>query len=80
MKTQLRKWGNSMAVRIPKPIAEAAKLRAGDHLELKVAGPGAVHLRKAKAKRTLAQLIRGITPENRHAEADWGKPVGNESW
>ncbi len=80
MKTQLRKWGNSMAVRIPRPVAEAAKLRAGDHLDLKVAGPGTVQLRKAKTKPTLAQLVRGITRENRHAETDWGKPAGNESW
>jgi antitoxin MazE len=80
MKTQLRKWGNSVAVRIPKPVADAAKLRAGDHLELKVAGPGTVQLRRAKAKPTLAQLVRGIAPENRHAATDWGRPVGNESW
>jgi antitoxin MazE len=80
MKAQLRKWGNSLAVRIPKPVAEAAKLRQGDRLEFRVTGPGAVQIRTAKTKPTLAQLIHGITPENRHGEMDWGKPVGKELW
>ncbi len=80
MKARLRKWGNSLAVRIPRPVAEAAKLRQGDRLEFKVIGPGAVHIRTAKARPTLAQLIRGITLENRHEETDWGGPVGNELW
>ena len=38
VKTQVAKWGNSMAVRIPKNAAEAAKLRPGDHLKLSVEG------------------------------------------
>ena len=80
MKAQLTKWGNSLAIRIPKAVAEAAKLRQGDRLELAVAGPGAVEIRSAKQKPTLAQLVKGITPENRHGETDWGKQVGNELW
>lgn len=80
MKAQLSKWGNSLAVRIPQSVAEAAKLRQGDRLEFKVTAPGAVQIRTAKTKPTLAQLIRGITPENRHEETDWGRAVGNELW
>ncbi len=80
MKTQLTKWGNSLAVRVPKPVADAAGLRQGDQLELRVAGPGAVRMRKAKRKLTLAQLLRGITPENCHGERDWGRTAGKEEW
>jgi antitoxin component of MazEF toxin-antitoxin module len=40
MKTKLEKWGNSMAVRIPKATAEAARLRHGDHLEMAVEDSG----------------------------------------
>ncbi len=80
MKAQLKKWGNSLAVRIPKTVAQAAKLRNGDHLEVTVAGQGAVEIRSAKQKPTLAQLVRAITPENCHAETDWGKPRGKELW
>jgi antitoxin MazE len=80
MKTQLAKWGNSLAVRIPKPVAEAAKLRTGDTLHLDVEGSGAVRIRKAMHEPTLRDLVRAITAENRHAETDWGSPVGNELW
>jgi antitoxin MazE len=80
MKTQISKWGNSLAVRIPKPAADAAKLRSGDTLDLQVEGSGAVRIRKVRREHTLQELVRRITPENRHTEIDWGKPVGKELW
>lgn len=80
MKTQLAKWGNSLAVRIPKPVATAAKLRTGDNLELDVEGPGRVRIRKPKRKPTLEELVARITPENRHSETDCGEPLGKELW
>ncbi len=80
MKTQVAKWGNSLAVRIPRPVAEAAKLRTGDALDVDVQGPGAVRIRKRKQEPTLEQLVQAITPENRHTETEWGEPVGNEVW
>jgi antitoxin MazE len=79
-KTQLARWGNSMAVRIPKPVADAAKLRTGDDLEWAVDGPGAVRIRKSKKKLTLEELVQGISAENIHSETDWGEPVGSELW
>jgi antitoxin MazE len=80
MRTQLSKWGNSLALRIPKPVAEAAKLRDGDTLDLDVEGPGSVRLRKPRRKPTLEELVARITDENRHGETDWGQPVGAEVW
>jgi len=80
VKTQLAKWGNSMAVRIPKAIAEAARLRPGDHLEMAVEDSGTLRIRKKKGKPKLSQLISGITPENLHRENDWGAPAGRELW
>jgi antitoxin MazE len=80
MKTQVAKWGNSLAIRLPKPVAEAAKLRSGDPLEVDAEGPGRVRLRKPKRRPTLEELVRAITPENRHEEIDWGEPVGKELW
>ena len=80
MKTQVAKWGNSLAVRIPKTVAKKARLRRGDPIELRVSRPGAVEIRSRKPKPTLAQLVRGITPQNRHSETEWGAPRGNELW
>jgi antitoxin MazE len=79
-RSQLAKWGNSMALRIPKPVADAAELRPGDELELAVDGPGSVSIRKSKKKPTLEELLRGIRAENIHSETDWGEPAGRELW
>ncbi len=78
-KAQIRKWGNSLAVRIPKHAADAAKLKQGDEIEV-VASPGKVELRSLRKRPSLAVLVRQITPENRHEETDWGETVGREVW
>ena len=80
METQLRKWGNSLAVRIPKALADKVALREGDRLDLLVTEDGAVTLRPVRGQLQLADLLADITPENRPAEADWGGPAGGESW
>lgn len=80
METQLSKWGNSLAVRIPKTAADKASLREGDRLELEVAEDGSVTLRPVRGQLKLADLLSGITPANRPAEVDWGGPVGGEAW
>jgi antitoxin MazE len=77
-KAQLAQWGNSLAVRIPKPVAVAANLQRGDRLEFRVTGPGAIQILAAKPKPSLSQLLRGITSQNCHAQTDWGETVGHE--
>lgn len=80
MRTQLSKWGHSLAVRIPKPVAEQARLREGDRVDLSLSEDGRVVLTPARHRFTLDELVQGITPGNRHAETDWGRPVGKEAW
>jgi antitoxin MazE len=77
MKTQMVKWGNSLAVRIPKAAVEEAKLREGDSLEIE-AIEGRVELRRATKVPTLTQLVSQITPENRYSEISAGAEVGKE--
>ncbi len=79
MRGQILKWGNSLAVRIPKPIADEAKLRPGDALEIEVAAEGAVQLHRVGKVPTLAQLVSQITPENRYEEISAGPEVGKET-
>lgn len=78
MKAQMVKWGNSLAVRIPKPVAEKARLKEGDALEIEAAAEGHVELRRATKIPTLAQLIAQITPENRYTEIATSAEVGKE--
>jgi antitoxin MazE len=77
MKTQMVKWGNSLAVRIPKPVVVEANLKEGDALEIEVAD-GRVELRRPTRIPTLAQLVSQITPENRYSEISVGAEVGKE--
>jgi antitoxin MazE len=78
MKTQMVKWGNSLAVRIPKPVVEEAKLKEGDSLEIEAAAEGLVELRRPTRIPTLSQLVSQITPENRYGEISTGAEVGKE--
>ncbi|MGD0871902.1 MAG: AbrB/MazE/SpoVT family DNA-binding domain-containing protein [Bryobacteraceae bacterium] len=76
---RLWKWGNSLAVRIPRAVVKEARLAEGDRLSLDLAGDGSIVLRPRHRKYTLAQLVSGIKPRNRHRETDWGARRGKES-
>jgi len=78
MQAHVQKWGNSLAVRIPKPVAEDARFEAGDALEIAVGADGVVQLQRIGAMPTLAQMVAQITPENRYAEVSLGAEVGRE--
>jgi antitoxin MazE len=77
MRAALSKWGNSLAVRIPKALADSARLREGEAVELKSLRKGEILIRRRKS---LEQLVDAITPENRHDATDWGPTVGKEIW
>lgn len=74
--TKVQKWGNSLAVRIPSVIAEQIAIRQGSEMEMIVENQ-AIKLIPKKKKPTLEELLAKITPENRHAEIDFGVE-GNE--
>ncbi len=78
--TRLAKWGNSLAVRIPRSVAKEARLREGDSLEVDLDRDGAIILRSAPKRYELADLVSRITPKNRHEETDWGGSQGKEVW
>jgi len=71
------KWGNSLAVRIPKGIAEQARMKEGDAVVIKAA-KGKIEVRRAERIPSLEELVARITPDNRYAETDWGQNVGRE--
>lgn len=79
MRTQIGKWGNSLAVRLPGAYAKDLGLSEGTELEVSVVDDGLL-LRLPKKEYTLEELVAQITKENRHAETDWGQAVGREGW
>jgi antitoxin MazE len=80
MISHVRKWGNSLAVRIPREFAAEAGLEDGTPVDLKLR-QGEVRLRPVKpAEYVLEDLLQGITPDNLHREVVWGPRVGREAW
>jgi antitoxin MazE len=79
MTTQVGKWGNSLAVRIPGTYAKELELEEGAELEVTRVKDGLL-LKRRTREYTLDELLKQITPENIHGETDWGPPVGNEAW
>ena len=71
MKTQVGKWGNSLAVRIPRTYAKELELEEGTELEV-TRVDGGLLLRPRKLEYTLEELLKEIKPENIHGETDWG--------
>jgi antitoxin MazE len=79
MTTRIAKWGNSLGLRLPKSVAEAAQIDEGDRVDVTVEN-GVVVIRPSRRTYSLDALVSQITPRNRHDEADWGTPVGGETW
>ncbi len=80
--TKLRRWGNSMGVRLPRAMLKKAHLAEGATLKIEQTSKGILltPARKLKTKRkyTLRALCKGMTPEKSGPEFDWGGPVGSE--
>jgi mRNA interferase MazF len=79
MRTRVQKWGNSLAVRIPKPFAEGAGLQASSEVEVSLE-KGEVRLSPVRPRWNLQQLLSGVTKKNIHREVDAGPAVGREAW
>ncbi len=63
MRTQISRWGNSLAVRLPRPIADSAGFGEGTFVELDVVN-GEVRLSVARPVYSLESLLAGITADN----------------
>ena len=77
MQVHLKRWGNSIGLRIPKGIADSIGLKADDTVDINASQDGFV-VKKARRKYVLKDLLSRVTPENRHDPVDWGGPKGNE--
>ena len=72
-------WGNSLAIRVPKSIAQQAGLKVKDDLDIEVRKGVLVlrpHLRRVYR---LEDLVKRMTPRNVHKALDFGGPVGREA-
>ena len=80
MHIRVERWGNNLAVRIPKSLAEDADVIEGMIVDLTIRQGKIVAIVAQKGKWPLKQLLDKVNNMNRHAEIDFGAPIGRESW
>jgi antitoxin MazE len=79
MKTRVQKWGNSLALRIPKSLLQVG-LKSDSPVEVSTQDGKLVIGPVAKPQLTLKQRLAKVTPENIHHEVETGPSFGNEVW
>ena len=80
MTTKVQKWGNSLAVRIPRLIARETRLSPGARIDLKMQDGVIVITPLTRTRYALADLLKGITRNSLHEEVEFGDAVGREVW
>ena len=80
MQTKIQKWGNSLAVRIPKAFVNEAHVSHGTLVDLSVDNGKIVIDPRTEPEYRLGDLLKGVTKRNVHAEVETGEAVGREAW
>ncbi len=80
MRAQVKRWGNSLALRIPRSFAIESKIEKGTEIELTIEKGKLVITPVEKPAYTLDGLLAGVTQDNLHGEVDTGPSVGKEAW
>ena len=80
MQLRVQKWGNSLAVRIPKAFASEVGLGPDTLVNVSLSEGRLVVEPVRPPAYTLEGLLQGVTPEQLHRELQWGPPVGREVW
>jgi len=80
MKVQIQKWGNSLALRIPKSFAIESKIEQGSTVEVSLESGKIIVFPVAEPEFPLDELLASVTVENLHGEIDTGASVGKEAW
>jgi antitoxin MazE len=80
MKARIQKWGNSLALRIPKSFAAETHLEQGTLVEVSLHDGKLLVTPLPPPAITLEELLKHVTPQNLHQEVDTGPAVGGEVW
>jgi antitoxin MazE len=80
MRTAVQRWGNSLAVRIPRAFARETCLGSGTEVDLQLKSGTLVISPVRKSRYRLGALLAKVRKANLHSEAEWGQPKGSEVW
>ena len=79
MRSNVQRWGNSLALRIPSALAREVDLQEGAVVDIAARG-GKLVVERAAHRFVLADLLAGINDDNMHGEAWDDAPRGKEAW
>ncbi len=80
VRARIHRWGNSLALRIPKAFAEQAGLQDTDLVDVSLVDGKLLVQRIARPAPSLDELLAAMTPENLHDEVSSGPAAGREAW
>lgn len=80
MKTTIQKWGNSLALRIPRSFATHSSIEQGTVVDLSLDNGRMIVEPTKEREYLLEDLLARVTKKNLHSEVDFGAPVGKEVW
>ena len=80
MQTKIKKWGNSLALRIPKLLALDVNLKLNELVDLSIDKDSIIITPIGEKEYSLEKLLKGVTKNNLHGEFVTGAPVGKEIW
>ena len=80
MKTRVQRWGNSLALRIPKSFAEEVGLTADSPVDLRLSEGSLIVEPVLQPPPVLEDLLSRVQESNLHAEIDTGLARGGEIW
>jgi len=80
MQTKIKKWGNSLALRIPKLLALDVNLKQNELVDLSINKDSIIITPIGEKEYSLEKLLKGVTKSNLHGEFNTGAPVGKENW
>ena len=80
MQTKIKKWGNSLALRIPKLLALDVNIKQNELVNLSIDKNCIIITPIGEKEYSLEKLLKGVTKNNLHGEFDTGEPVGKEVW
>jgi len=80
MQTKIKKWGNSLALRIPKLLASDASLKLNELVDISIDQGSIIITPISEKEYSLEKLLKGVNKSNLHGEFDTGAPLGKEIW
>lgn len=80
MRVRVQRWGNSLALRIPKPFAEDVGVSEGTVVDVSVSKGRLIASPATTPPVRLQELLRAVTKQNLHGETEIGPPSGREAW